>query len=166
MYDVVGKRNLWYAISALLTIPGLVFILIGGLRPSIDFTGGTEWEVRYADEPTVESMTDALAEFGYEENVLVVALDDGFLRIRTEPIDLIPAETPIPSPSDSPAGSASADPSPSASADASGEPSPSGSREASPTESAGADASGSPAPSASATPAPIASGTEFATLHA
>ena len=154
MYDVVGKRNLWYAISALLTIPGLVFILLGGLRPSIDFTGGTEWEVRYAGEPTVAEMTDGLAELGYEENVLVVALDDGFLRIRTEPIDLIPAETPIPSPSESPTGSESA------------EPSPSGSPAASPTDSPGADASATPAASASATPAPIASGTEFATLHA
>ena len=49
MYDIVGKRNLWFAISAILTIPGLVFIFLGGLKPSIDFTGGTEWEVRYAD---------------------------------------------------------------------------------------------------------------------
>ena len=23
MYDVVGKRNLWFAISAILTIPGI-----------------------------------------------------------------------------------------------------------------------------------------------
>ena len=58
MYDIVGKRNLWFAISAILTIPGLIFIFLGGLRPSIDFTGGTEWEVRYADEPTAEEMTD------------------------------------------------------------------------------------------------------------
>ena len=51
MYDIVGKRNLWFAISAILTIPGLLFIFLGGLKPSIDFTGGTEWEVRYADQP-------------------------------------------------------------------------------------------------------------------
>ena len=41
MYDIVGKRNLWFTISAILTIPGLIFIFLGGLRPSIDFTGGT-----------------------------------------------------------------------------------------------------------------------------
>ena len=105
MYDIVGKRNLWFAISALLTIPGLIFIFLGGLRPSIDFTGGTEWEVRYAEEPTAAEMTDALAELGYDEAV-VTPLPDGYLRIRTAPIDLIPAETPGPSPSA--AGSASA----------------------------------------------------------
>ena len=94
MYDIVGKRNLWFAISALLTIPGLIFIFLGGLKPSIDFTGGTEWEVRYADEPTAAEMTATLAELGYPDAV-VTELPDGFLRIRTEPIDLIRApETP------------------------------------------------------------------------
>ena len=179
MYDIVGKRNLWFAISALLTIPGLIFIFLGGLKPSIDFTGGTEWEVRYADVPTADEMTSTLAELGYPD-ALVTSLPDGFLRIRTEPIDLIPAETPGASPSASgsasaspsasastsvePSASASADPSgsaatsPSASASASAEPSPSA------TESAAASASASP--SAEPSPAPIAEGTEFAALEA
>src|SRR3989337_1750404 len=98
MYDIVGKRNLWFAISLLLTIPGLIFIFLGGRTPSIDFTGGTEWEVRYAEQPTAAEMTTALNELGHEE-ILVTELSEGFLRIRTEPIDLIPPEGPDPSPS-------------------------------------------------------------------
>ena len=82
MYDIVGKRNLWFAISAILTIPGVLFIVLGGLRPSIDFTGGTEWEVRYADQPSAAEMTATLAELGYPD-ALVTELSDGFLRIRT-----------------------------------------------------------------------------------
>ena len=39
MYDIVGKRRWYYLFSALITIPGLFFVLIGGLKPSIDFTG-------------------------------------------------------------------------------------------------------------------------------
>jgi preprotein translocase subunit SecF len=153
MYDIVSKRNLWFAISAILTIPGLIFIFLGGLRPSIDFTGGTEWEVRHADEPSAAEMTATLAELGYPD-ALVTQLSDGFLRIRTEPIDLIPAETAAPSPS----ASASAQ----ASASASAEASPSASASASP--SAEASASASASPSAEPTPAPIAEGTEFAGL--
>jgi preprotein translocase subunit SecF len=150
MYDIVGKRNLWFTISAILTIPGLIFIFLGGLRPSIDFTGGTEWEVRYEQEPTAAEMTDALAGLGYDEAV-VTELSDGFLRIRTEPIDLIP-----------PGGLApEASPSPTASAEASG--SPGASPEASPTAS---PATASETPSAEPTPAPIAEGTEFADLEA
>src|SRR5918998_6027876 len=118
MYDIVGKRNLWFAISALLTIPGLIFIFLGGLRPSIDFTGGTEWEVRYADEPTAAQVEAFLADAGYDE-VTITTLPDGFLRIRTEPIDLIPPATPQPTPSLSPSAVVSPSPTASESAPAS-----------------------------------------------
>ena len=157
MYDIVGKRNLWFAVSAILTIPGLLFIFLGGLKPSIDFTGGTEWEVRHAQEPTVDQMTDALAELGYDE-VVVTGLPDDFLRIRTEPIDLIPPETA--SPSISPGASATGSIEPSASPDLSVDPSAS----AEPSASADASPSVEPGESAEPTPAPIAEGTEFSDL--
>ena len=170
MYDVVGKRNLWFAISALLTIPGLIFIVLGGLKPAIDFTGGTEWEVRYADEPSAPEVRDALAELGYPE-AIVTPLEDGFLRIRTEPIDLVPAATPVPSVSPptsasiAPSASGSADVSPSASAAASGSAGefPSASPTASPADSESASASASA--SAEPTPVPVAEGTEFAEVE-
>src|SRR5688572_29412396 len=152
MYDIVGKRNLWFAISALLTIPGLIFIFLGGLRPSIDFTGGTEWEVRYADTPTAAEVTSFLTDANYDD-VVVTELADGFLRIRTEPIDLIPPGGLDPAPSGSLAPSPSASASADASASASAEP------------SASASVSAAPRPSAEPTPAPIAGGTEFANLE-
>jgi preprotein translocase subunit SecF len=158
MYDIVGKRNWYFAFSALLTIPGLIFILMGGLRPSIDFTGGTEWEVRYADEPTAAEMTAALEELGYED-VVVTELPGGYLRIRTEPIDLLPAEPPEPAPSGSGAPSVSGSPAPTGTPGA-GSPSPSAPPAASPTASAEPTASPEP------TPVPIAQGTEFADLEA
>jgi preprotein translocase subunit SecF len=151
MYDIVGKRNWYFAISAILTIPGLLFIILGGLKPSIDFTGGTEWEVRYAEEPSAAEMTAALEDLGYE-NVVVTELPGGYLRIRTEPIDLLPAVAPEPSPSGTGAPTGSARPSADASAAAS--PSTSASPSAEPTGSPGA------------TPVPIAAGTEFADVQA
>ena len=167
MYDIVGKRNWFFAISAVLTIPGLLFIILGGLKPSIDFTGGTEWEVRYAEEPSAAEMTAALEDLGYE-NVVVTELPGGYLRIRTEPIDLLPAVAPEPSPSGSVAPSGGASPSASASASsspsASGSPSSSESPAASP--SASASPSGEPSASPEATPVPIAAGTEFADVQA
>jgi preprotein translocase subunit SecF len=160
MYDLVGKRNLWFLISAILTIPGVIFILLGGLRPSIDFTGGTEWEASYADAPSAGAVENFLADRGYED-VTITELDDGYLRIRMEPIDLIPPEGPAPSAS--PSAAAAADPS----AAPSGDPTTSAEPSASPAASATTDGSASAAPSASAEPseAPIAQGTEFAELQ-
>ena len=180
MYDIVGKRRWYYVFSALLTIPGLIFIFLGGLKPSIDFTGGTEWEVRHADQPQAAEMSAALAELGYPDAV-VTELPDGYLRVRTEPIDLIPPEAAQPSPrpsgspsaSASPSASPSADGSPSAAASpseaASASPGATESVEPSPTESPAESVSpaptGSPGASPGASPAPVAEGTEFAELE-
>jgi preprotein translocase SecF subunit len=165
VYDIVGKRNWYFALSAILTIPGLIFILLGGLQPSIDFTGGTEWEVRYQSEPSAAEVEAFLADAGYEATV--TQLPDGHLRIRTEPIDLAPPPTPVPSasPSADPSASASAEPSAEASAGASADPSAAAS--ASPSEAASPSSSPSAAPTATPapTPPPVVAGTEFAELE-
>jgi len=63
MRDIIGKRRWFYAFSLLLTIPGLFFILLSpisdaGLQLTIDYTGGTTWQIRFAD-PNVSA--DAVA---------------------------------------------------------------------------------------------------------
>ena len=158
MYDIVGKRNWYFALSALLTVPGLIFIVLGGLKPSIDFTGGTVWQARYQSQPSADEMKAALTSLGHAD-AQVRQVDNGYLEIRTEPIDLAPAPTPIPTPAPTPSAlpsssgvSASVTPAPS------GSPAPSASAVAS-----AAAGGGSPGPSAS--PATVVKGTEFAALQ-
>ncbi len=150
MYDIVGKRRWYFLFSALITIPGLIFILLGGLRPSVDFTGGTVWQVRYADQPSADEVQAALAELGHPD-ATVRELDGGFLEIRTDPIGLAPPPTPIPSaalPDASAAGSPAA-----------------GSTAAIPSASPTPAASGPASPGASPSLAPVVEGTEFDDLH-
>lgn len=46
--NIIGKRYLYFVISALIIVPGLVSLLIPpGLRLGIDFTGGTLWEIAF-----------------------------------------------------------------------------------------------------------------------
>jgi len=139
MYDIVGKKRWYFLFSALITIPGLVFILIGGLKPTIDFTGGTVWQVTFASNPTAAQVQARLVQLGHPE-ATVKSLGGTVLEIRTNPIDLLPqaTSTPIALPSAAPSGSvpASATPSPT--------PSPKPSATATPAASPGA--SGSPAP--------------------
>ncbi|HEY7847726.1 MAG TPA: protein translocase subunit SecF [Candidatus Limnocylindria bacterium] len=151
MYDIVGKRRWYFLFSALITLPGLIFIALGGLKPSVDFTGGTVWQVRYADDPTAAEVQAALVELGHPD-ATVRRLSDGFLEIRTEPIGLLPPQTPLPSVSLAPSPSGGG----------SGAPSPTGSAEGSPTTSPSPGAS---PPAASPSPAPIASNTEFAEIE-
>jgi preprotein translocase subunit SecF len=155
MFDIVGKRRWYFAFSALITIPGLIFIVLGGLKPSVDFTGGTVWQVRYADDPTPAQVRTALAELKHPE-ATVRQLPDGYLEIRTAPIGLLPPQTPLPSFSLPPSASGAASASASASATVAPTPSP----------TAAASSGGSLAPTASPTAAPIPENTEFATIEA
>jgi preprotein translocase subunit SecF len=142
MFDVIGKRRFFYALSLLLTIPGLIFILISpfsdaGLQLTIDYTGGTRWEIKFVDP----NVTPAQVEQVFAANGLdatAIRTESGYIEIKTEPIGLAPQATESPAPSDSPAPS--------------GSPAPSASPAASPSPSGSPAASGSPGASASASP--------------
>src|SRR5437763_17013147 len=45
MIDLLKYRYVYFLISALIILPGLIFLGLGGLKPGIDFTGGTELTV-------------------------------------------------------------------------------------------------------------------------
>jgi preprotein translocase subunit SecF len=140
VFDIVGKRRWFFLFSLIITIPGLIFILLTpitngaqGLKFSIDYTGGTEWSIKFAD-PNVspEDLREELAALGQDE-AQVTRTGKGFLDIRMSKLDL----------RDAPSAAPSAGPSASAAPEASG---------ASPAPSATAGPSPTPAPTA--TPAP------------
>ncbi len=44
-FDFVGRRRRWYVVSGTVILLGLIFLVVNGLNFSIDFKGGTVWEV-------------------------------------------------------------------------------------------------------------------------
>jgi preprotein translocase subunit SecF len=150
VYDIIGKRRWFFALSLIVTIPGLIFILLTfftggkqGLQFTIDYTGGTTWQIRFAD-PNVTADQVATVFKDHELQAIVVKQGNGFMDIKTDPIGLRPpAPSPTPVPTLAPSASASVAPSASAAPSASTAPSASAS---------GSVAPGSPAPSASAAP--------------
>jgi preprotein translocase subunit SecF len=150
VYDIIGKRRWFFALSLIVTIPGLIFILLTfftggkqGLQFTIDYTGGTTWQIRFA-APNVTADQVATVFKDHELQAIVVKQGNGFMDIKTDPIGLRPpAPSPTPVPTLAPSASASVAPSASAAPSASTAPSASAS---------GSVAPGSPAPSASAAP--------------
>jgi len=177
VFDLIGKRRWFYIFSALITIPGLIFILLtpfsggqAGLRFSIDFTGGTVWEIRFAgdEQPTPVQVRDVMARQDLGGTAALTTYgEQQFVLIRTEPIGLVEQPPPTASPGATPTVSPSASPtaSPSATANPTGSPvgSPSGSPAATgsptpaPTATPTATASPSPSPTPTAAPSPSAS---------
>jgi len=70
MIDLVGKRFIFIGISLLLIIPGIIAILLGGLKPGIDFTGGTRLTVIPLNDAAAntEKFTSALSTVGYGDS--------------------------------------------------------------------------------------------------
>jgi preprotein translocase subunit SecF len=170
MYDIVGKRRWYYLFSALITIPGLFFIIIGGLKPSIDFTGGTVWQVRFLDDPAPEEVQAALVDLGHPE-AIVESVDSGFLEIRLAPIEFpivggIPTPSPTPTTTPSPTPTPSASPTPVGSPGGSPTPSPSPTPTPSPTPSPSPTPTPSPTPSPTPPPPPTIEGTPIEELTA
>ena len=136
MFDVVGRRRIFYALSLALTIPGLIFILLtpftdAGLQFTIDYTGGTKWEIRFEDaEVTPDQVEEIFAANDLRASALRTA--SGFIEIKTEPIGLQPAPVPTAPPAPSPSDPAEASPGPSVSPDPSAATSPSPSPSAEP----------------------------------
>ena len=167
MFDVIGKRRWFYLISLIITIPGLVFILltptgVAGLEFTIDYTGGTRWEIRFQDpDVTPEQVEAVFAQHGLEASA--VKTSSGFIEVKTVQIADLPQESPAPLPSASPSSGASGSPGASASASAAASASvppsasPSATPSPSPSPSASASPSGSPSASAAASGAPSAS---------
>ncbi len=163
MFDIIGKRNWFFALSLAVVIPGLLFIILSpltgdavGLKFSIDFTGGTDWTIKFANPSvTPDQVRSVIAAQGYDAQVTEVgkgAAGTGFMDIRTKDAALAaPAPTPAPLVTPAPASSAGA------SAGASGAV-PSVAASGTPASSPAGSLAPSPAPSASVAPAPSGSG--------
>jgi preprotein translocase subunit SecF len=61
--NFVGRRNIWFVVSAVVVLAGLVSLLTQGLNYGIDFKGGTSWEVP-ASGVSVEEARDAVRPLG------------------------------------------------------------------------------------------------------
>ena len=154
MFDIVGRRRWFYVFSAIIMIPGLIFIALtpfsdgkAGLKFSIDFTGGTVWEVHFRDgTPAPIEVQEVMAELDLPGSAAITTSNNvEYILIRTVQIGLSEQPSPTPQPSLSPVGSGS--PSPSTTPGPSASPAPSGS--AAPSASPSPQPSGSLVPSAS-----------------
>jgi preprotein translocase SecF subunit len=63
--DFMGKRRMWYTISALLILAGMVSVFMKGLNLGIDFLGGTELVVQFQTEVPIGDVRAAMDKAGF-----------------------------------------------------------------------------------------------------
>lgn len=84
MIDFVAKKWWWFSLSALLIVPGLIFLGLGGLKPGIDFTGGSELELRITEAQNIEQALVAQSQTQdlHLEKIITASDDIFLLRFR------------------------------------------------------------------------------------
>lgn len=80
-WHVMRRRKLWIAASVAIMLPGLLALAGRGLKPSIDFTGGTELQVPFAQRHTADSVKQAVNTLGkdFEGSRVVISENSAFI---------------------------------------------------------------------------------------
>jgi preprotein translocase subunit SecF len=59
--NIIGRRNLFFAFSLLIIIPGIISMATQHFRLGIDFAGGTEFTMSFSEHPSVAQVESAVA---------------------------------------------------------------------------------------------------------
>ena len=87
MFDFVRNRRLFYLLSAVLIVPGVIsLILPGGLNPGIDFTSGTIMTVQFQQPVQEDQLRATFAGLGHAEAIVQHSSGENVFVIRTRPL--------------------------------------------------------------------------------
>src|SRR5690349_346266 len=95
--DFVGRKWLWYSISAVILLAAVAGLTFRGLNLGIEFQGGVEYQVAMAPgqatEANVVKVRDAVAQQAQTSNIgaasspVVNASGANNIRVQTEPLN-------------------------------------------------------------------------------
>ncbi len=69
-FDIAGKAKIWFAISLLVIIPGIISMATRGFNFGIDFTGGTIMDLRFENPVSISQVRESLRPFGLEGSTI------------------------------------------------------------------------------------------------
>jgi preprotein translocase SecF subunit len=84
--DFVGRWRLWFAISAVMILAGVVAIALGNLRFGIDFEGGTKFTVANPDQQPAEQEVRAALPGFVAGDAVIQTTGNGY-EVRTPVLD-------------------------------------------------------------------------------
>ena len=87
MINLLGKRYIFFVLSLVIIIPGMIVLATKGLPLSIDFTGGTLLEVKFETQTPQPSEVIAVYKDLGVEDVLVQTTGEGTVVARSSFLD-------------------------------------------------------------------------------
>ena len=83
--DLIGARNWFFLFSLLIIIPGIISMATQGFLLGIDFQGGTQFQLKFANNPGLAQVQSAVSAEGVSG--VVQQAGDGSFLIRTGYLD-------------------------------------------------------------------------------
>ena len=88
MIDFAGKRYWYFLLSAIIIIPGIISLIVFGLKAGSDFKGGTDMTLRITPAIEQSKLRDVLTTLGYSDAVIQTTGEGDFLlRFRGDLTD-------------------------------------------------------------------------------
>lgn len=93
MFRLMERRGWYFAFSILIMLPGIFYMIWslaakGHLLPlSIDYTGGTLWEMRFPDPQQPVTVREVFAEAGYNDTTVFTVEDDRTVQVKLKTIN-------------------------------------------------------------------------------
>jgi preprotein translocase subunit SecF len=93
MFRIVERRGTWFAISSLAILPGIIFMIwslatTGELLPlSIDYTGGTLWEMRFEQTVQPADVRQVFVDGGFTDTSVFHVEDDFTVQAKLKEIN-------------------------------------------------------------------------------
>lgn len=72
-FDIAGHRKIWFLISLLVIIPGIICMCVRGFNFGIDFTGGTIMDLRFEQPVTLQEVRSSLARYDLDGSTIQFA---------------------------------------------------------------------------------------------
>ena len=82
MIDFVGKRHWFFLGSAIAVVVAIVALGAFGLRPGIDFSGGTSMTLRFEPQVEQSALRQAMADYGSTDAIIQRSGDDYLMRLK------------------------------------------------------------------------------------
>ncbi len=89
LFRVVERKWWYFLLSGLLIVPGVTFLALGGLKPGIEFKGGTLLDARFASAPPTAELHDLFVKLDHAEAVVQAAEGE---RVQIRTIEMKPDE--------------------------------------------------------------------------
>lgn len=87
-YKIIQHKNIWFTISLALLLPGIIALLMGWMKPGLDFVGGTSMDLKFNKTASVEQVRKVLDET--DKNLYhdaIIQPSENIINIKAKSID-------------------------------------------------------------------------------